>query len=804
MKSYVRVISLFLAVLTVVTMAVMAVPAAAAGSPKRLSLQDYRTRYSEFLTKKDWKDGARWYGNKKDGHKPPVVSNYSCGSCYAYAADFAAVVYEINPGKAEKGKGSCPWNHSFFKKFTNVNDIKTGDVIHTYRTEKNEEGKTVRINHWFVVLERKGNELFTAEGNYENRVRASTKTAGYLIENGKLYLKVGNSKYLKNFSEGYHYSFAPEFKVRFDANGGTGSMADHTATYGYNVKTPSAAFTKKGYAFNHWTVSRSSDNKYYCVEKVQSGDKEKGVWYAENEIPSNYKKKEYPNEYSFCWATLDPTEVITVHAEWKRIGNYFTVSYHPNGGKGTMEDTTVIYGVDTKLPEATFTKDGYGVAGWNVYRKSDGKWLYRRNNKAEGGKWCVKGKEPKGYTLAVYKNGTTLAKTSKVNGDEIQLYAVWKKAFTVEYDANGGTGAMEDTVVVYGQNTKIPQCTFTRDGYKFKGWNVYRESDGKWVYRRNNSTVNAKWCKEGQQPSGYTLGWYKDGTTVAKTSSVAGDTVRFVAVWEKVGGTAGSNNQTSQTPTKPKEEQKPTEPKEEQKPTTPKEEDQDHNSGTTNTTPPVEEQEKPVEKVCTLAVQNLYLPPAKLSTGSAFTVSGVVTSKDTITSVTIRVKDANTGKVAFSGTAQPNSKSYSLFNLDSKMTFSKLAAGKYVLEVIAKDSVGEKTLVKHEFTRVASNITSSNMVYPSGTLTKGKTFRVSGKVSSADKISKVELSVHTTDGKKMFSGTANPNAANYDVYGLDSKMTFKQLPAGKYIYRVAVTDGKGVTRYAVSMSFTVK
>ena len=183
MKSYVRVISLFLAVLTVVTMAVMAVPAAAAGSPKRLSLQDYRTRYSEFLTKKDWKDGARWYGNKKDGHKPPVVSNYSCRSCYAYAADFAAVVYEINPGKAEKGKGSCPWNHSFFKKFTNVNDIKTGDVIHTYRTEKNEEGKTVRINHWFVVLERKGNELFTAEGNYENRVRASTKTAGYLIEN---------------------------------------------------------------------------------------------------------------------------------------------------------------------------------------------------------------------------------------------------------------------------------------------------------------------------------------------------------------------------------------------------------------------------------------------------------------------------------------------------------------------------------------------------------------------------------------------------------------------------------------------
>lgn len=799
MKHFIRALSLLLAALSLLSVVVVVAPAAdAASDPKRLSMQDYRTKYSDFLSQAAWKNNARWTGNDKDGHQPPLVSNYSCGSCYAYAADFAAVVYGINPGKNQKGKGSCPWKHSFFSKFTKVNDIKTGDVIHTYRIEKNKKGENVRINHWFVVLERKGNELFTAEGNYENRVRASTTTAGYIIENGKLYLKVGKSKYAKNFSEGYHYDFAAEFTLRFDANGGTGSMADCRVIYGYNNNTPAVSFTRPGYAFSHWTVSRSSDNKYYC--KQENGTKED--WYLESEIPAGYVKKAYPDKYSFCWSTKNPSEVITVHAEWKRVGKYYTVRYHANGGEGTMEDTTVIYGVDTVLPRGTFTKDKYGIAGWTVHRQSDDKWYYRN---AQGkGKWCKEGKQPLGYTLAVYKDGTTVSKTTKVEGDVVNLYAVWKKAFTVAYDANGGTGTMENTLVVYGQDTRIPECTFTRSGYKFKGWNVYRQSDGKWLYRYNNNVNNGKWCKEGQQPKGYTLGMYKDGTTVAKTSSVAGDTVRFVAVWEKIGGTSGSNGQSNQTPTPPKEEQKPTTPKEEQKPTQPKEEDKSQNSGTTNTTPPVEEQEKPVEKVCTLAVQNLYLPPAKLSTGSAFTISGVVTSEDTITSVTIRVKDANTGKVAFSGTAQPNSKSYSLFNLDGKMTFSKLAAGKYVLEVIAKDSVGEKTLVKHEFTRAASNIKSTNMVYPSGTLTKGKTFRVSGKVESKDKIAKVELSVHTTDGKKMFSGTANPNATSYDVYGLDSKMTFKSLPAGKYIYRVAVTDGKGVTKYAVSMSFTVK
>lgn len=804
MKRFVRVFAMLLALLSMLSGVVGIVPAAtAATSLQRLSVKDYQEKMNSFLRDNRFDDGTAWWGGDDTGHKPPEISNYSCGSCYAYAADFAAYVYGINPGTNKKGKGSCPWNHNYFSKYTGVDNIKTGDVIHTARREYNKEkGKYVTINHWFVVLKRDGDKLYTAEGNYEDRVRASLKTPGYKIKNGKLYLAVGNSTYEKTMKEGYHYSFAAEFKVRFDANGGVGTMADHTATYGYNVKTPAVTFTRKGYAFSHWTVSRSSDNKYYCIEKVQSGDKEKGAWYAETDIPSNYKKKEYPDQYSFCWATKTSSEVITVHAEWERIGQYFTVSYHPNGGKGTMEDTTVIYGVNTQLPLATFTKDGYGVAGWNVYRKSDGKWLYRRNNKAEGGKWCVKGKEPKGYTLAVYKNGTTLAKTSKVNGDEIQLYAVWKKAFTVEYDANGGTGAMEDTLVIYGQNTKIPQCTFVRNGYKFKGWNVYRESDGKWLYRYNNNVNNGKWCKEGTQPKGYTLAAYKNGTTVAKTSAVAGDTIRFIAVWDKI----ETESKEEQKPTTPKEEeQKPTVPKEEAwKPTVPKDENDGQNSGTTNTTPPVEEKEEPVQKVCTLAVKNLYLPPSKLANGSAFTISGVVTSEDTITSVTISVKDAGTGKVVFSGTAQPNSKSYSLFNLDGKMTFSKLAAGNYVLEVTAKDAVGEKTLVKHAFAKAPSNIQSSGMVYPSGTLTKGKTFRVSGKVTSNDKLSKVELCVYTTDGQKMFSASANPNATSYDVYGLDSKMTFRQLPAGKYIYRVIVTDAKSVTKYVVSMSFTVK
>ena len=96
------------------------------------------------------------------------------------------------------------------------------------------------------------------------------------------------------------------------------------------------------------------------------------------------------------------------------------------------------------------------------------------------------------------------------------------------------------------------------------------------------------------------------------------------------------------------------------------------------------------------------------------------------------------------------------------------------------------------------------MVYPSGTLTKGKTFSVKGTVSSGNKVAKVVVSVHSVDGTKQFSASASPNAASYNINKLDSYMTFRKLPAGKYIYRVCVTDGNGVSKYVISTSFTVE
>ncbi len=100
--------------------------------------------------------------------------------------------------------------------------------------------------------------------------------------------------------------------------------------------------------------------------------------------------------------------------------------------------------------------------------------------------------------------------------------------FVVQYDANGGSGTMDNSVIPYGVSTKLSANTFTRSGYQFAGWTAYRTAKDQWYY--TNGTENA-WYTAGSEPAGYTKYIYKDKQGVAKTSSVNEDTVIMYAQW---------------------------------------------------------------------------------------------------------------------------------------------------------------------------------------------------------------------------------------------------------------------------------
>ncbi len=135
------------------------------------SNNNYTKKMQAFLNDSRFKNGANWKASQK-----PKFSSYGGSGCCAYAADFAKYVF----GKSAPTSG---------KKFTNPKDIKSGDVI-----------KVTGSQHWFVVLERNGQKLKTAEGNWGGKVVVSS--SAYTVKNNTLYR---NGKKFRTFSAGYHF-----------------------------------------------------------------------------------------------------------------------------------------------------------------------------------------------------------------------------------------------------------------------------------------------------------------------------------------------------------------------------------------------------------------------------------------------------------------------------------------------------------------------------------------------------------------------------------------------------------------------
>ncbi len=104
------------------------------------------------------------------------------------------------------------------------------------------------------------------------------------------------------------------------------------------------------------------------------------------------------------------------------------------------------------------------------------------------------------------------------------------KIFYVTYNANGGSGSMAKQTFVYGTGGNLRKNTFTRSGYTFVGWNLYKHSDKKWYYTNGTKTG---WYAKGKQPSGYYLEVYKDQVKVAWTTDVDKDTIEMYAVWKE-------------------------------------------------------------------------------------------------------------------------------------------------------------------------------------------------------------------------------------------------------------------------------
>ena len=285
------------------------------------------------------------------------------------------------------------------------------------------------------------------------------------------------------------------YTVTFDANGGTGSMADATGVSGDYV-LPVCGFTApNGKQFKAWSVGGA--------EKA-AGD------------------------------TITVNANTTVTAIWENIPvTYYTVTFDSNGGSAVTAQT-IEAGQNATKP-ADPTKDGFDFKGWTLngsaydfntavnsnitlvaawdqqqvqptvytvtFDSNGGSAVTAQS--IEAGQKATKPADPtkdgydfKGWTL----NGSAYDFNTAVNGN-ITLVATWEQqqvvptTYTVSFAANGGTGSMADVTGISGEYT-LPENGFTApDGKQFKAWSVggVEKAVGDKITVTADTTVTAVW-----------------------------------------------------------------------------------------------------------------------------------------------------------------------------------------------------------------------------------------------------------------------------------------------------------------------
>ena len=308
--------------------------------------------------------------------------------------------------------------------------------------------------------------------------KISSRTAGSSILSLKCQDENYNTLSEASVNINITYDRKDDFSFSYDPNGGSGDTLPFKVKYGDDFTVLNNTCYKKGYHFSGWNVKRVYDNTWYVA----------GVgWCSETTIKNNnYTKKVYSNRQG---VTLDPTwtnglssaSSYVFYATWSE--NNMSVSYNGNGGTGKMESTSFDFTWDYKIPSCTFVRPGYSFAGWNIYRVNDGTWA------TVGYGWLTESElANQNVNKQVFSYGESYRiDDSWSNGCsddyyKYEAYAIWeKKSFDFSFDSNGGMGDSNSFILKFDDDLILPKCPFTKNGYTFDYWNVYRVNDGTWA-----------------------------------------------------------------------------------------------------------------------------------------------------------------------------------------------------------------------------------------------------------------------------------------------------------------------------------
>ena len=196
----------------------------------------------------------------------------------------------------------------------------------------------------------------------------------------------GNRASVKNFTATsggtvtlYAKWTANTYTVKFNANGGSGSMSNQSFAYGTAQALTANAFSRTGHSFAGWATSASGAKVYNDRQSVQN-----------------------------LTATAGGT--VNLYAVWTPIS--YSVKFNANGGSGSMSNQSFVYGTAQSLTANAFTREGWYFAGWST--------------SATGAK--------------SFGDRQTVSNLTTTVGATVQLYAMWESLYMV-VDLSGGANA---------------------------------------------------------------------------------------------------------------------------------------------------------------------------------------------------------------------------------------------------------------------------------------------------------------------------------------------------------------------------
>ena len=288
--------------------------------------------------------------------------------------------------------------------------------------------------------------------------------------------------------------------MKFNANGGTGSMANETFTYGVAKALTANAFQRVNYRFIGWSTSASATTATYTDKQSVSNLASApdavvnlyAVWKLVLEITSVTARQRYPwnglvdIDVTFSSGGLskvffevkDTAGNTNLNAQTIYVGNpeqnNRTLEVQPGTHRFVWDAATDLgtvtipsFAVTVKVVEKNFQVNVTGGSGSGSF--------------VQGKSVTIAAASKTGYTFTswsgttadtgILASATSASTTLTIPSRDVAYEATYTpNTYTVKFNANGGSGSMPVESFTYDVSKALTANAFTRNGWNFLGW----------------------------------------------------------------------------------------------------------------------------------------------------------------------------------------------------------------------------------------------------------------------------------------------------------------------------------------------